>query len=1422
MPTLTSSLCPACGTPNPPHSLFCEKCGTRLIASLNEEPEGPESAVPVIVVPKGLSLPTKPASTPEPVTAAALTESEEELPDWMQVVQSGGTTAELDRAQPATPDQPVSGAEEIPTWLAGLDTGSNPPIEEQKPDTGEVLPEWTQRLRTLPETEQSAVAEEDEVPDWLKVLGSTGRLPSDEMPLASGESTPLVPEEKPARLFKAPPFAEPPTAETEELPEWLKEHPQFEEPAAAELSPLPPGVAAKPAADEMPDWLRDLGPAAPMTDEALPDWLDELGAEEEPASPSMALSTGDSALDWLSQLSATAPEAQPAESVAPDWMSSLRTAAPEIDSQPAEEVPAWMSVTSGVETPEATDWMSSFRSAEPAAEAEPEEGAPDWLTGFGVAAIGAAAIDADQAEAEAEPAPQLKPVTDWLTSLRRATPETEEEQAQAKAEAAEVPEWVRESGAAPGAVGGPQPYAQEIPDWARESGVSEPSATAQPEPEEEGVPDWLTGLGVAAVGAAAIGATQAGPKAEPVPQVKPATDWLSSLRQATPEMEEEPAEAETAEVPQWLRESEAGTGELPTAAQVPEEEGVPDWLQGLGTVAAGAAVVDAVQGKPEPESKPATDWLAGLRQATPELEAEQAQEEEALPEWLREPGTAPQAIGGPQAHEEEVPEWLRESGTSEVPTPTAQAEEEGVPDWLQGLGMAAAGATVVGAVQGEPEPEPKPETDWLASLRQATPEMEAEQAQEEEALPEWLRESGTAPQATGGPQAYEEEVPEWLRESGTSESPDIAAQAEEEGVPDWLKGFGAAAAGAAAMGVLQGEPAPESKPATDWLSSLRQAAPEMEAEQAAEKEEAEIPEWLHETGAAPQAIGGQQAYEQEVPEWLREESGVSEPQSTTESESEAGVPDWLQGLGVATAGAAAVAAVSRGAEPTAETEMPDWLREAEPTPAITFETPTETIEQGEVPEWLRDLTPAAAVAGTAAIAQPGPEETVEEPEPPEEIEEIEPEPETADEGSGIAKAALAGAAAAAALGAVKGSKAEAAPASAEMPSWLKELRQEQETAQTTIQVPPAEAAGLTQAEIPAWLEALRPQGQPLTPLGAETPSEAEGPLAGIANALPPAPLMGQVQGAPMKLQFETSAEDLARAGVLKELLGQPTAAPASLEQFVVKSSAIRRRSLRWTMAALIIFVLMLPGALSLNGLLTSMAGEKVEILPNVQTMYVPAAVTSMAVQIKALPESAKVLVVFDYDATQSGEMKHIAQALLKGLATRSAQIEIASLNPQGVSLAQQVLKDFPEIQQLPSLGYAPGQANGVQDVLVRMGDAKLVVELAASADTVRWWAEQMKTSHVNIPLVVGISAGAETLTVPYLQSKQITGMVSGLPGALAFLKGTTLINAYPPDVQRDYQVALDGVSLANYTLAVLIIIGLIAALFGGKRKGTRS
>jgi hypothetical protein len=214
--------------------------------------------------------------------------------------------------------------------------------------------------------------------------------------------------------------------------------------------------------------------------------------------------------------------------------------------------------------------------------------------------------------------------------------------------------------------------------------------------------------------------------------------------------------------------------------------------------------------------------------------------------------------------------------------------------------------------------------------------MEAGQAAAEE-MPEWMQEeSGVAPEALGGPQAYDQEVPDWLRETGAvaaqpaapaaeeipewlpepsaaSESAEAqpAAPPEEEGMPEWLKGLGAAAAGAAAAGAFAEETPPQ-KPATDWLSALRQATPEIEAERPGEEAE---PEWLREeAGAAPQAIGGVQSYDQEVPDWLREESGAAiesaQPPSAAHAEDEEGVPDWLKALGGAAVGAAAVAAAA--------------------------------------------------------------------------------------------------------------------------------------------------------------------------------------------------------------------------------------------------------------------------------------------------------------------------------------------------------------------------------------------------------------------------------------------------------------------------------------------------------------------------------
>ena len=77
--------------------------------------------------------------------------------------------------------------------------------------------------------------------------------------------------------------------------------------------------------------------------------------------------------------------------------------------------------------------------------------------------------------------------------------------------------------------------------------------------------------------------------------------------------------------------------------------------------------------------------------------------------------------------------------------------------------------------------------------------------------------------------------------------------------------------------------------------------------------------------------------------------------------------------------------------------------------------------------------------------------------------------------------------------------------------------------------------------------------------------------------------------------------------------------------------------------------------------------------------------------------------------------------------------------------------------------------------------------------------------------------------MPYVQSNQIKGVISGWAGAIEYAKATGLMSTFEFTSQmQDYQAPLQGISLANYTLAVLIVIGLIAALFGGTRKGARS
>jgi hypothetical protein len=271
---------------------------------------------------------------------------------------------------------------------------------------------------------------------------------------------------------------------------------------------------------------------------------------------------------------------------------------------------------------------------------------------------------------------------------------------------------------------------------------------------------------------------------------------------------------------------------------------------------------------------------------------------------------------------------------------------------------------------------------------------------------------------------------------------------------------------------------------------------------------------------------------------------------------------------------------------------------------------------------------------------------------------------------------------------------------------------------------------------------------------------------------------------------------------------------------------------QWAIALLLMAVVVAP-FLELT--------QQLPFLPQADQLPPSALVQAAATKITVLPPNANVLVVFDYEPTQSGEMNRIAEVLLRHLQTRAANITVVSLNPLGADLAASVWAAMgaSTAGQRNNLGYVPGQAVGVQNVLLNNGPFELVVDLSASSDSIRWWVEQIAVSGFDVPLIAGVSAGVESLALPYAQSGQITGLISGAVGAMMYARQAGLLptlqealqaaqvardSKQPPSVEvvravRN-QVQIESQMLAHWLLAFLIVIGLVSGLVS--RAGRRS
>jgi hypothetical protein len=850
------------------------------------------------------------------------------------------------------------------------------------------------------------------------------------------------------------------------------------------------------------------------------------------------------------------------------------------------------------------------------------------------------------------------------------------------------------------------------------------------------------------------------PAAPPEPPKKKAPasplDFLAGLSQAGEEEEE---------TPDWLKSIQGSMPppQAPSAPEQPAAEQPADWLANLG-------------GPEKPAEQPASpeSWGFGGQPAEfhfDESEEPAPQPAEEAPDWLKALQSQGDLAQTPPSAET----------AQEFPTGTEFAASGDLPDWLSSLGEPGGIATPPQPESRpvEPQPAPSEETpDWLAGLSGAgfaVPAQESEAAEPEEALPidsgdlpSWLSDLGEKPQAAA-PQ------------------PEPAAeQPSAADLPDW-------------MAELGGPPAPAVEPPTP-AESIAPAA--------------ELPDWmagLQETLAAPTEtpapVESAPAQPGELPGWLAEAMGeqpaekptppVEKPKSTSKPFSTGALkeygslgktgelPDFMSGVGApSTPGAAAAPSP------------------AEPAPA----------EKGEIPDWLTSMAAgsAAAFAGTAAKAE-GETETAKPagPEPvsseapagqPEAIPSIPPavEPQNID-----------------------------SILSMDMPDWLSGFAPAEAEQRPTQEAGPD--SDLRPAELPSWVQAMRPVESMISEApetGEEEGEEVEkeGPLAGFRNVLPAQPGLLETRkpkAYSIKLQVDNTQQS--QAALLEQLL-QSESKPKGIEK---REQTLVLRNLRWIIAAVLLLAVLVPALLGSQ----SFPGPALPSNPQdpFNTFFETA---------NQLPNGAPVLLVVDYQPGFSGEMEPASAPVIRQLMSKNARLAFLSTSPVGTYLAERLVQKFSATypyqpgSQYVNLGYLPGGAAGIQafasnprdtvgvdsslgnlwqtdvlnDVSSLSGFAAIFV-LTDDPDTGRLWIEQTGEALAGKPMLMVVSMQAGPMLRPYAESRQLTGLVTGIEGGIMYEQKMSLTDG---DVRQYYW---DGFGAGAIAAEVLLLFGGAWAIF---------
>jgi hypothetical protein len=539
--------------------------------------------------------------------------------------------------------------------------------------------------------------------------------------------------------------------------------------------------------------------------------------------------------------------------------------------------------------------------------------------------------------------------------------------------------------------------------------------------------------------------------------------------------------------------------------------------------------------------------------------------------------------------------------------------------------------------------------------------------------------------------------------------------------------------------------------------------------------EDEIPDWLgsleSEGDSAPVAS---------VPETL-----VTDPSSAAPVSEEKVLPEEVSDPGI----------VDEPDELPSDDGIPDWLA------AMQSEVGDSEPEIEAQPSPIEDL--AEEGEPSSPVEQPGVPEAVSEPPEAGPVDEEKPDPDQAVKAT-----------AAFLTPDDSGSSTEDVDAllSMEMPDWLSEV----ETTAGPKDAPELEhepeSGDLRPADLPSWVQAMRPV-EAFVPSGdqpgAGQPAEDKGPLAGLSGVLPLVPGVGpSSKPKTYSIKLQASDEQLASAELLEQMLeGDVYTKPSS-----IGSSLTSQRFLRMIIFALLLLV---------TGF-SLFAGTELTQIP--LTASLGTAQAHAYVQNELLPDSA-VLLIFDYQAAYAAEMEAVAAPLVDYMMTiKHPRLSLLAAKPTSAGLSDRFMRKTQPAQTYANLGYLPGDAAGalafVQDPVrtkpvladgqnawqttnlqgvTSISNFAAIFLLTDEAETARIWIEQTQGRRLGTRLIVLANAQAGPLLLPYLESGQIDGLVTGLDGGGAIEQ----VNSGRPGKIRQYWDAFSfGLMMTIFTISI--------------------